>query len=59
VIVALKATLPVKPPTGVTVTVEVFAVVAPGAVIVTGVSVIVKPGGITVTDTEALPAAAI
>ena len=52
---AVSATLPVKPPDGVTVMVEVFPVVAP-AVTVTAVPVIVKPGG-PVTVTEACPEA--
>ena len=52
---AVSATLPVKPPVGVTVMVEVFPVVAPG-VTVTAVPVIVKPGG-AVTVTEACPVA--
>jgi hypothetical protein len=52
----VSTTLPVKPPVGVTVMVEVFPVVAP-AVTVTGVPVIVKPGG-AVTVTEACPEAA-
>jgi hypothetical protein len=59
VIVAVSATLPVKPPTDVTVTVEVFDVVAPGAEIVTAVSLIVKLGGIAVTDTDPVPEAAV
>jgi hypothetical protein len=53
---AVSTTLPVKPPVGVTVMVEVFPVVAP-AVTVTGVPVIEKPGG-AVTVTEACPEAA-
>ena len=40
---AVSTTLPVKPPTGVTVMVEVFPVVAPG-VTVTAVPLTVKPG---------------
>ena len=43
VTVAVSATLPVKPPDGVTVIVDVFPVVAPGST-VTGVAVIVKLG---------------
>jgi len=43
VIVAVNATLPVKPPVGTTVMVELFPVVAPGA-IVTGVPLRVKLG---------------
>jgi hypothetical protein len=49
---AVNATLPVKPPRGFTLMVEVFPVAAPGATL-TGVTVIVKPGGtgaVTVTD---------
>jgi hypothetical protein len=53
---AVRATLPVKPPLGVTVMVEVFPVVAP-AVTVTAVPVIVKPGVPLVTVTEAVPEA--
>jgi hypothetical protein len=53
---AVSATLPVKPPDGVTVMMDVFPVVAP-AVTVTAVPVIVKPGG-AVTVTEACPEAA-
>jgi hypothetical protein len=49
VMAAVSATLPVKPPTGITVMVEVFDVVAPGAM-VTAVLVIVKVGAVTVTD---------
>ncbi len=57
--VAVNVTLPVKPPTGVTVTVEVFAVVAPGSEMVTVVALIVKLGGIEVTDTDPVPEAAM
>jgi hypothetical protein len=42
-IVALRATLPTRPPAGVTVIVEVFPVVAPG-VIATAVPLKEKPG---------------
>jgi hypothetical protein len=51
---AVSATLPVKPPDGVTAMLEVFPVVAPG-VTVTAVPVIVKPGVPPVTVTEAWP----
>ena len=44
---AVRATLPVKPPMGVTVMVDVFPVVAPGAT-VTAVPLIVKLGFTTV-----------
>lgn len=57
VIAALNVTEPVKPPAGVTVTVEAFPVAAP-AVTVTAVPVTVKPGGtdaVTVTGSCALP----
>ena len=43
VIAAVRATLPVKLPLGVTVTVDVFAVVAPGTT-VTGIPPIAKAG---------------
>jgi hypothetical protein len=49
VMTAVIATLPVKPPVGVTVIVEVLPVVAPGAT-VTATSLIVKLGDTTVTD---------
>ena len=56
---AVSVTLPVKPPLGVTVTVEVFPVVAPGET-VTGVPVTVKLGGTgVVTVTEAVPEVAL
>jgi hypothetical protein len=48
VMAAVSVTLPVKPPAGVTVIVEVFAVVAPGAT-VTAVLLKVKEGLVTVT----------
>jgi hypothetical protein len=52
---AVKATLPVKPPAGVTVIVEVLAVVAPGAM-VTGVPMTLKVGFTpVVTEMVALP----
>jgi len=52
---AVSVTLPVKPPLGVTVTVDVFPVVAPGET-VTAVPVTVKLGGNgVVTVTEAVP----
>jgi hypothetical protein len=52
---AVKATPPVKPPAGVTVIVEVFAVVAP-AVTVTALPVTVKLGfTAVVTKTEPVP----
>ena len=54
---AVSATLPVKPPDGVTVMVDVFPVVAP-AVTVTAVLVIAKPAVPPVTVTEACPEAA-
>jgi hypothetical protein len=44
VIAAVSATLPVKPLAGVTVIVEVFPVVAPGAEMVTAVPLTVKVG---------------
>jgi hypothetical protein len=50
VMAADSATLPVKPPLGVTVTVEVLSVIAPGAT-TTGVPEIVKPGSRFVTVT--------
>jgi hypothetical protein len=55
VMAAASATLPVNPPTGVTVMVEVFTLAAPGAT-ETAVPVIVKVGLVTVTG--AVPAAA-
>ena len=52
---AVSVTLPVKPPTGVTVIVEVFPAVAPGET-VTAVPLTVNPGdGGIVTVTEAVP----
>jgi len=60
-IVASSTTVPVKPPLGVTVMVEVFPAVAPG-VTLTGVAEMAKPGGIvfavTVTETLAETTAA-
>jgi hypothetical protein len=54
---AVSATLPVKPPLGVTVIVEVFPVVAPGET-VTAVPLTVKLGlTAVVTVTEAVPVA--
>ena len=53
--VAASATLPVKPPLGVTEIIEIFAVVAPGA-IETALPLTVKlggTGGITVTEVVA------
>jgi hypothetical protein len=50
---AVSATLPVKPPLGVTVIVDVFPVVAP-AVTVTDVPLIVKAGVTAVTVMEAV-----
>jgi hypothetical protein len=50
VITAVKATLPVKPPAGVTVTVDVFPVLAPGATL-TAVPLTVKLGAAAVTVT--------
>jgi hypothetical protein len=51
---AVNATLPVKPPLGVTVIVEVFPVVAPGAT-VTGVPARAKPEvAVTVAEPEAM-----
>jgi len=56
---AVRATLPVKPPAGVTVMVEVFPLVAPG-VTVTAVPLTVIPGGTGgVTITEAVPVFAL
>ena len=55
VIAAVSGTVPVKPPAGVTVIVEVFPVVAPAAT-VTGVPVIEKLG-VPVTVTVAWPEA--
>lgn len=52
--VAVSATLPVNPPVGVTVMVEVFPVVAPAATETAGPAM-VKVGGTTVTVTEAAP----
>jgi hypothetical protein len=55
VTVAVSATLPVKPPAGVSVMVDAFAAVAPG-VTETAVPLIVKPGltaGLTVRTTVA------
>jgi hypothetical protein len=55
--VAVNATLPVKPPLGVTVIVEVFPVVAPGET-VTAVPLTVKLGlTAVVTVTDAVPEA--
>jgi hypothetical protein len=56
VMAAISATLPVKPPAGVTVIVDVFPVVAPGAT-VTAVPLNAKEG--LVTDTEAVPEAPV
>ena len=50
---AVSATLPVKPPDGVTVTVDVFPVVAPASM-VTGVALIVKLGGMFSLATKGL-----
>lgn len=53
VTVAVSATLPMKPPVGVTVMVDVFPVVTPGAETVTAVPLTVKLGltaGVTVTE---------
>ena len=59
VMAAVSATLPVKPPLGVTVIVEVFPVVAPGET-VTAVPLTVNPGdGGIVTVTEAVPLVAL
>jgi hypothetical protein len=59
VMAAVNATLPVNPPLGVTVMVEAFAVVAPGAR-VTAVPLRVKPGGVAdVTVAVAAPVAAL
>ena len=56
---AVKATVPVKPPDGVTVTVDVFDVVAPG-VTLTAVPPMVKLGfTAVVTVTEPVPEAAL
>ena len=56
---AVSITLPVKPPAGVTVMVEVFPVVAPGAT-VTAVPLTVKLGfTAVVTVTEAVPVVAL
>jgi hypothetical protein len=55
VMAAASATLPVKPPAGVTVIVDVFAVVVP-AVTVTAAPATVKVGLVTVID--AVPATA-
>jgi hypothetical protein len=52
---AVSATLPVNPPPGVTLIVEVFPVVAPGST-VTAVPVIAKLGLVTVTDAVPLSA---
>jgi hypothetical protein len=49
--VAVKVTVPVNPPAGVTVMVDVLFVVPPGAVIVTLEDVIAKLGGMAVTIT--------
>jgi hypothetical protein len=57
VIEAVSATLPVNPPTGVTVIVELFPVVSPGAT-ETAVPLIVKLGFtvvVTVTEFEPIP----
>jgi hypothetical protein len=57
VIAAVSATLPVKPPLGVSVMVEVLPVVAPGAT-VTGVPVMMRLGGmaaVMVTVSVLLP----
>jgi hypothetical protein len=59
VIAAVSATLPVNPPLGVTVIVDVLPVVAPGVEIVTVVPVMASPGvGIDVTLTPILFASA-
>jgi hypothetical protein len=59
VIVAVSATLPVNPPLGVTVIVEVLPLVAPGLTD-TAVPLTEKPGiAATVTVTELLPLAAV
>ena len=50
---ATKATVPVNPPAGVTVIVEVLLVVLPGVVMVTLVEVMAKLGGMAVTVTGA------
>jgi hypothetical protein len=51
-----RATLPVKPLTGVTEMVEVFPVVAPGAMlIVVGLLVIVKPGVVVPATIAVMP----
>ena len=57
VMAAVRATLPVKPPLGVTVIVEVFPVVAPGLTD-TAVPATVTPGA-AVTVTELVPVAAL
>jgi hypothetical protein len=54
VMAAVSATLPMKPPAGVTVIVEVFPVVAPGATVT---AVLVKANEGLVTVTEAVPEA--
>jgi hypothetical protein len=58
-ICADRLTLPVKPPAGVTVTVAVLLVVAPGAEMVTLLALRAMDGGIAVTVTEAVPVDAL
>jgi hypothetical protein len=56
---AVRATLPVKPPAGVTVMVEAFPLVAPGAIL-TAVPLTANPGGAGgVTMIEAVPVFAL
>ena len=55
---AVRVTLPVKPPAGVTVMVEVFPEVAPGRTL-TAVPLTVKLGGGTVTVTDVVPVLAV
>ena len=51
---AVRATGPVKPPVGVTVTIAVFPVVAPGLLIVTALPLTVKLGATVPTPDRAI-----
>jgi hypothetical protein len=53
--VGVSVTLPVNPPDGVTVTVNVFPVVAPRVTVTDAATPIVKPGGPPVMVTEPYP----
>jgi hypothetical protein len=58
VIEALNATLPVNPPAGVTVIVDVFPVVAPRMTVAVVPEIVIPGGtaGVTVTNSSLLPA---